>query len=314
MTEPFIAAATKLAVDAQTCRVITALRAAHVEPILLKGPSTESWLYKGGADRRYSDTDLLVSEASLPDARRVLAALGYSQRVIPLGATPHATDWIRDEGGSLVDLHTRIWGWGDSHTVWGVLQEHCQSMQVATINVRVLDDVAKAVHVVTHALQPSPFEHWTVKKHADLHRALDQIPDEVWTRAAKFAVPAGAAGAFAAGLQLHPSGRELCARLAVAVPAELSAETRFAIDNTSDTGVLTFDQFVRTRGFRARVVFLRRRLLPPLAWAHFVVSQTGGEQGGRLSIYIRYWLHLVRKVPGAISAWRPSHDSTTYWN
>jgi Uncharacterised nucleotidyltransferase len=310
VTESFRAAATKLAVDAQTCRVIAALREAHVEPILLKGPSIEHWLYRDGVDRPYSDTDLLVSERSLSEVQRVLAALGYSQRLLLPGTSPPpATDWIRGEGGSEVDLHTRMWGWGDSGTVWEALQSHCQSMRVATIEVRVLDDVARAVHVVTHALQPSLFEHWTEKKNADLQRALDQVPDDVWEQAAELAVRAGAADAFAVGLHLRPHGRELCARLGIVVPAELNSDITFALAETSGTGALVLEQFVRTRGVRARAAILRGRLLPPLAWAHFVVAQTGAEPRGRMSTYTRYWLHLARKTPGALRTWRSSHYS-----
>jgi hypothetical protein len=309
VTESFVAAATKLAVDAQTCRVITALRAAHVEPILLKGPSIEHWLYRDGADRPYHDTDLLVDDRRLPEVGRVLATLGYSERPRLPGKLPASTEWVRRGGGDEVDLHTRMWGWGDSGTVWEALQSHCQSMRVATIEVRVLDDVARAVHVVTHALQPSLFEHWTEKKNADLQRALDQVPDDVWEQAAELAVRAGAADAFAVGLHLKPHGRELCARLGLTVPAELNSDITFALAGTSGTGALVLEQFVRARGVRARAAILRGRLLPPLAWAHFVVAQKGAEPRGRMSTYTRYWLHLARKTPGALRAWRQSHNS-----
>lgn len=304
MTESFVAAATKLAVDAQTCRVITALRAAHVEPILLKGPSIEHWLYRDGADRPYHDTDLLVSDRRLPEVRRVLATLGYYERPHLPGILLASTEWVRREEGTEVDLHTRMWGWGDSGTVWEALQSHCQSMRVATIEVRVLDDVARAVLVVTHALQPSLFEHWTEKKNADLQRALDQVPDEVWARAAELAGRAGAADAFAVGLHLMPSGRELCARLGLAVPTELNSEIRFALAGTSDTGAPVVEQFVQTRGVKGRAAILRGRLLPPPGWANFIVTQTGAEPCGRMSTYPRYWLYLARKTPGALRAWR----------
>jgi len=308
VTESFVAAATKLAVDAQTCRVITALRAAHVEPILLKGPSIEHWLYRDGADRPYHDTDLLVDDRRLPEVGRVLATLGYSERPRPPGKLPASTEWVRRGGGDEVDLHTRMWGWGESRTVWEALQSHCQSMRVATIDVRVMDDVAKAVHVVTHALQPSP-EHGREKTYTDLQRALDQLPDEAWAQAAELAVRAGAADTFVVGLHLKPSGQELCARLGLTVPTELNSEIRFALAGTSGTGVQGLEQFVRARGFRARAALLRGRLLPPPGWANFIVTQKGAEPRGRMSTYTRYWLHLARKTPGALRAWRPSHNS-----
>lgn len=307
MTESFLAAANKLAVDAQTCRAVTALQSAHIEPILLKGPSIEYWLYRDGGDRPYSDTDLLVDDRTLPAVRQVLAALGYSERPVLPGTSPPATDWGRGEGGIELDLHTRMWGWGESLTVWEALQPHCQSMRIAAIDVRVLDDVAKAVHVVTHALQPSLFEHWTEKKHTDLQRALDQVSDEVWAQAAGLAVRAGAADAFAVGLHLKPAGRELCRRLGVAMPTNLDSDIRFALAETSNTGGPVLEQLVRTPGgSRSRAVILRTRLLPPLAWARFVVMQTGTAPRGRVSTYARYWMHLARKTPGALRAFRNS--------
>ena len=301
-----LAAATQtLAVDAQTARVVRALRAAGVEPILLKGPSIASWLYRDGEPRPYSDTDLLVDERRVARAQLVLTGLGYAPRPELPGSRHPATDWCSSEGAALVDLHHRIWGWGEGRTVWAELQPHCRTMRVGGVPVRALDNVANAVHVATHALQPTLFAHWARKGQVDLQRALAQVSDDVWARAAELAARAGAADAFATSLHTHAAGRALCARLGIDLPASPAPEVASALAGTAHSGAAALAELLGSPSHAERAGMLRHRLLPPLAYARSVLPPRAGPRGP-VTTYLRYWFRLARKSPAAARAWRAS--------
>jgi hypothetical protein len=73
-----VAAAMSLRADATTAEVVGALRGAGVRPILLKGPAFARLLYDTEpAARSYVDADLLVEQRLVPEAGRVLRALGF---------------------------------------------------------------------------------------------------------------------------------------------------------------------------------------------------------------------------------------------
>ncbi len=298
MSEAFGAAAASLAIDAQTARVVTALRAAGVDPILLKGPAVAAWLYRDGRLRPYGDTDLLVAAAEQPEAARVLSALGYVENPTLRTFPTPATAWLHATSSLELDLHTRLWSWGDSDQVWRVLQAHTQPLRVAGVEVRVLDDAAKAVHVVTHALQHMyEGEKWN----EDLDRALVLVDDGTWAAAARLAGEVGAAEAFAVGLHAHPGGAALCERLGIAAPRDLELQYRYSLAGTRYVGVQHLDAFVEARGLRARAAVLRDRVLPPLAYAR---SKVGGAAGrDRVWTYVRYWVWIAGKAPATLRAW-----------
>src|SRR5215213_4879318 len=88
-------AAYSLHLDLVAVQATRALEQAGVPAIVLKGPSIATWLYVDGGARPYDDCDLLVPLERFPDARRALAALGYSCRYQPLdarGTVPAHTD------------------------------------------------------------------------------------------------------------------------------------------------------------------------------------------------------------------------------
>ncbi len=301
MTDDLDAART-LVVDGQTRRVVDELRSGGVEPILLKGPSLAAWLYSDRTQRSYNDTDLLIAPSDEALASGLLESMGYTRRLSLPSLRMHATTWNSPRSGPELDLHTTIWGWGGGEDVWRVLQGHTRTMRVANLDdVRVMDEPAMAVHVVTHALQNS---YLIERANIDLERALDQVPDSVWADATSLAAEAGAAEAFAVGLQAREEGRALSVRLGIQVPDRPSPEIAFAAAGTRYTGGPVLESLRTARGVSARIRILRDRLAPPHAWVEHALEFHGMEIRGRVSNYARYWGNLIRKTPGAFRAWR----------
>ncbi len=299
-------AAQTLAVDAVTLRVIDAFRRYDIEPILLKGPSFAPWLYGQNHVRFYVDTDLLVSEADDPAARRVLTALGYVAAPVPPVAVPHATTWQQPRGGVEVDLHTRLPLTRDRVDTWRCLERHTQTMQLGRTTLRVLDDPAKALHLVIHALQNSLSVERT---NTELLLSLEVVPDEVWIEAAFLAAELGAADAFAVGLSGLAPGRALAGRIGVAPSRSIPLTVRLLAEGQAESGASALDDLYHLAGWRARAVYVARKLFPSAGY----VALTNDRSSRPIVNYMRYWRRILRKAPRALRVWyadcRHSRDS-----
>jgi hypothetical protein len=244
-----LAAARTLAIDSTAAEVVTAFRAAGIEPVLLKGKTVADWLYPGEV-RPYGDVDLLVAPWLASQAESVLARLGFTpgeDRV-----SPHAHPWIREDGMQ-VDLHTRLFGLRCTpKRAWEELRPYLQTDDVAETPVRILAPPARALQVVLHAVQhldnPKPQE--------DLHRALRYVGDDIWRATERLADRLDALHIVAHGLSLDPAGRELIERLPLVRAARLSdqAEAPLAVG---------IERVRQASGLRQKVLVLRRELALP---------------------------------------------------
>jgi hypothetical protein len=159
LTPSMTAAMRTLAVDEVTAEVVRALRAAGIEPLLLKGPSFARLLYPPDQLRPYVDTDLLVAPEHQERAAGVLARLGFADPMS--GALAHEQDdhsrtFRRARGGAEaeVDLHFTLAGARAAPaTVWSLLSAGSDVMEVAGERVRVLGVPGRAFHVALHAAQ-----------------------------------------------------------------------------------------------------------------------------------------------------------------
>src|ERR1700733_8351085 len=70
-------AARAFSCDRISVEVISAMRAADIGPVLLKGPSIARWLYPDGG-RSYVDTDILVPACDVDRTAAVLRSLGFT--------------------------------------------------------------------------------------------------------------------------------------------------------------------------------------------------------------------------------------------
>jgi len=234
-----LATAHALALDRVAADVTAALRAAGVEPVLLKGAAVAAWLYRDGAPRGYGDVDLLVAPADLERARGVLERLGL-------------------RGEDVVDLTDTLNGVGlHPAAAWPVLAAGLEPLAVGGTRVRVLGPDARALHVALHAWWHGAAEERPL---ADLARALAVVDDAGWRAAHALAVRLHATEGLAGGLDLLPEGRAVRARLGLAAPRSVGSVTPMA---TAGPVVRGLDSVRRAAGPRAKAAVLARILLPP---------------------------------------------------
>jgi hypothetical protein len=105
--------AMRLRADRWLAEVVPALRAAGVDPVLLKGPAIAQWLYaEYPLLRGYHDVDLLVAPHHLGRAEDVLRQLGFTPPGLaaPGDVPTHANAWFRARDGAEIDLHRCLHG------------------------------------------------------------------------------------------------------------------------------------------------------------------------------------------------------------
>lgn len=294
------AVARTLAIDAETVRVVTALREHSVDPILLKGPSFASWLYRDGRPRPYIDTDLLIHPGVSENARKALKELGYETLPSPPGPSPAATTWLKNGTVGSIDLHTGIWLFDETTDAWERLQKHTQPFLLAGITVTVLDDVAKTVHVVTHALQ---HEFKEAGPNADLELAVRLVPEDTWLAAATLAVEVGAYDAFAYTLSTWPGARALAQRIGVEGSVSPPARIRLLAAGVSGTGAGTFHELGALSHWADRLALLTAKVFPSHDFVESIGLLTGKPSSRPEVNYARYWGRLLRKAPNAMRVW-----------
>ena len=209
--ERLTAAATNLALDTRTAEVVSALEAAGIPTILLKGPAITRWLYAAGESRRYADIDLLVDPRQFMDAERLLAGLGFAEssleRAFPEERARHAHAWRRARDETTVDLHRTLAGAEATPlTVWRALRGRTERLTVGERDLDVLEPASRALvvglHAAYHRLQGG-------RPLKDLERALELLPPEVWAQAGALAAELDAQPALAFGLGRLPAGAEM---------------------------------------------------------------------------------------------------------
>lgn len=106
-------AAFDLLLEKELRKVLDALYAAGVQPVLMKGAPLSAAMYPAPGLRPHADTDMLIDHAELERADRVLGALGYSpSQGVSGDLISHQSNYI---GGSepsratfALDLHWKI--------------------------------------------------------------------------------------------------------------------------------------------------------------------------------------------------------------
>jgi putative nucleotidyltransferase-like protein len=298
--DPVQAAATAIVVDAAAVEAVSALRDAGVQSILLKGASFDRWLYDPSAPRMYGDVDLLVAGRAFDYAGRVLERLGYRERAEELAPThvDHAKLWFRLRDQMHVDLHRSLVGMGaDADHVWTVLSAQTERLEVGGADLEVLAEPARALQVALHATVHGLEEQKTL---LDLTRALERASAGTWEAAAALSKRLGAEGAFAAGLELVPEGREVATRLELT--AERSVETSMFAQSVPYSS-WTVNRLAKTPGVIPKLRIALRRAFPEpdfmRAW--YPIARRG--RVGLLLSYPRRLAWLVRATGPAVAGW-----------
>lgn len=292
-------------VDEAMAEVLDAFAAAEVQSLLLKGPVLAQVLYWAQEHRGYRDIDVLVGPSEFPGARAALARLGYrnvseQQGVVDVGAVVHHEVWLRSRHGAplvTIDLHWRLAGWeAGEEVVWAALQRSRLSLDIVGRSVSVPDRSGLALHVATHAVQHGGKG---VKAMADLKRAIDRWPSEVWRSAAILAAEVGATPALSAGLRLLPAGSAMADELDL--PA-IDVRTWSILHRESrPRGAFHLEALAGADSVGALLHVLRHALFPTRAW---IAWEYRWADASRLRLLAAYGRHLMRAPAWAVGAWR----------
>jgi hypothetical protein len=295
------AAGANLAVDATAAEVVGRFREARIRSILLKGPSVIRWLYAPESTRVSDDVDLLVAPADHAAAERALADLGFSPfpSNVAGGETKHAYCWQRALNPITVDLHVTLPGVGVSdENVWNVLSHQTEHMIVGGLTLETLCRPARAMHVALHAGQHGP---GFSRPLADLGRAVEQVPRDVWKEASALATRLGAESLFAAGLALHDEGMDLVSHLGLSQHKTVEVALR---SSTGPDLALGFHRLAGTPGLFSKLAFVAQKVVPPAAWMRSVVPLARRGRFGLVAAYVLRPLWLLRRAGPALRAWR----------
>jgi hypothetical protein len=285
--------------DALTARIVTALRNAGVESVLLKGASVRRWLY-GGEERRSVDIDLLVSGRDRDAADNALSAFGLrylGQSALGRGR-PHERLWEHPETFIILELHESLKGVGvTDERAWEILSGRTAELTLGGTQVAMLDDGARLMHLALHASQHGRQSERTLD---DLRRGLSHMPEPLWRDAATLAGRLNALPAFVTGLGLLPEGAELLGRLGV--EAEERAEV--ALRSASAPPAAEGFAWLTALPARAKVAFVARALVPPVGFMRVWHPLARRGFAGLVLAYLWRPLWLVWHAPAAVRAWR----------
>jgi hypothetical protein len=205
-----------LVLDQAGAEAVTALRAAGIEPVLLKGASIASWLYPD-VPRAYGDVDLLIDPDRGEDAAAVLRTLGFDP--VPYEVSPHAHPWVRVSDGAQIDLHWALFGPKASpQRCWNELRGWTEPTDLASVPVLTLNPAARVLQVVLHASQHVDAQ----KPLEDLRRALRLVPEPVWRDAERLADRIGALHRMENGLGLVEGGSDIVEQLPLVRAARMA--------------------------------------------------------------------------------------------
>ncbi|HVW47988.1 MAG TPA: nucleotidyltransferase family protein [Solirubrobacterales bacterium] len=295
-------AAICLLVDRVSAEVVSALRAAGVPSLLMKGPAISTWIY-AGEPRSYADTDLLLREADWKRATAVLECLGFADDLAPLDrprtGSLDSHPYVRAADGAAVDLHLTLFGIEAAPAeVWAAFTAEAVPLEVGGVQVAVPSYRARALHIAMHAVQHGGDAH--PKPMRDLELALERVPREVWAEALELARELRAEAAFAAGLGLTGRGRSLAAAIG-ATSAPRSARARLRVEGTPLAE--GFLELAATRR-RDRLALLLAVLIPRPSFMRWWTPLARRGIRGLAAAYAWRWVWLLwRAVPGYV-AWR----------
>ncbi len=257
--------------------------------LLLKGRAFAELLYADGSPRPYVDCDLLVPAALGARARAVLTDLGF---VAHSGAV-HSQAWHRDVDRVWVDLHHTLPQLdADPDRVWAVLWPRATSLTVGGAPTSVLDPAAAALLAALHLVHHGP---QSAAPRQDLERAIDQLGEDCWGRAAELARELEAEAALGTGLRLVPAGVAVAERLGL----DWAPSTRVLLHwHQAPWGATVWEALARVpdaRGF----AFLVVQFLAPKP--DFLRARSALARRGWFGLILAY---LVRPVQLAIKAAR----------
>ncbi len=291
-----------LAIDAVAAELMTTLSDRGLSCILLKGASTDRWLYHGGAPRGYVDIDLLMPPDDVVQGEHLLEEEGFEREFIPV-PTPdyldHSQAWMRERDGMQVDVHRTLTGVGAPvDRVFPALSAATETMNVGGRDVVVLSPHARAMVL---ALHPAGHGRGTSQPLEDLSRALDMLPEDTWRAAGALARDLDALEAFATGLRFLPAGQALAQELGL--DRARNIEVEMAANDVPYSSWFVA-RFARTPGLRGKLALLGPKLAPsPTSMRVWYPVARRGSVGLILAYVVVRPLWLASHVVPAIRGW-----------
>jgi hypothetical protein len=288
----------RLALDAASVEIVTALREAGIRSLLFKGPVLAAWLYKPG-ERIYGDIDLLVSPTDFSRAGDILARLGFSA---PLAGTrpgeleDHEQLWLRPP--LRVDLHCSVSGIGaEAALTWPTLSRHTDWISIGPTRLETPTRPTQAFLAALHAAYPGGVE----KPLEDLRRMIDNTDDALWMKAAELARELDAQGSFIIGLDRVSEGRPLVDRLGLERAASAEVHLAATVPPPAAIGMLKLISTPTLTG-RFRLLLSELAPSPPLMRWMYPIARQGDV--GLAAAYAWRPLDLCLKAPAALRAVR----------
>jgi hypothetical protein len=280
--------------DAAGAAVRDAFEQVGIEHIVIKGRAFAHRLYRQAAERPYADTDIVIRIGDRERAKQVLETLEYRRTDRDgdlLGAPGYSNTYVNASGG-IIDLHWNLSGvTAPPDVTWEFLSEHSTEMSIGGRNAWVPDDAATALIVVLHNAHHAA--RWRTTKR-DLDRAASALALDAWRSAQAQARRLGAEEAFAAGLALSESGRELARRLDA--DASVSLEYRLRA-NAVHYRTWALHRISTAHGARGRARVIAEVLMPaPASMRRFFPL----ARRGPLGLALAYLLRPARLAAGAL--------------
>lgn len=294
---PTAAAATSMAADALTAKVVELFADAGLPSVLLRGAAIVDWLYSPST-RTYTDVDLLVRPRDVIRAEAILARAGF--RLLPLPPLDeHARTWVRGDGEPAVDLHTTLYGIAAApDDVWCAVAGSARTLVVGGRDTAVPSRTTLAFEVALHASQ-----HGRQLAHPlnDLTRALERATLQTWKDAAALADELDAVPAFAAGLRSVAAGAEIADRLDL--PRRRSAEMILRSDNPPNMA-LGLEWLATRPSVWGKTRFLFAKMFPAPAVMRAWSPIRTKSRLGLAAAYLLRLTWIVRHAGPAVWAWR----------
>jgi Uncharacterised nucleotidyltransferase len=279
--------------DRITAEVVSAMDAAGIPNLVLKGPSIANWLYPSGG-RTYADTDLLVPSKEFGRASQVLVSLGFSEKfegvrpIERLLLPTEETGFVRRVASNSaplgkVDLHHNLPHLPTPEgSLWEAFRTESSPIEVNGVEVRTLGRTALTLHIVLHAAQHG-FKFHTDE---DLRRVIEVLSIDEWRPVADLAEQLGIADILGYGLRRHQDGAQIADLLGLPNISEAESPYWRA---SSPRGSERLTEFLATSNWWTRIKWIGQTLVPSPTWVRHKCHLPNARGVALLRGYGRLW-------------------------
>jgi hypothetical protein len=204
---------------------ISALRAAGIDAVLLKGAALACAVYPHPGVRPFGDVDLLVRPRDFAQATSLLTSLGWVPEPMhggPDNEGQHAITFTAAQGGHVIDLHRFVLVYTDSPEVDEGLWSRIEPVESNGVHAHVLCPADQLLHTCVHGVRWSPVHAatWVADATWIIRQAADRLNWDVLiaeTRARRLSFQVAEALTLVARLGRAPIPAEVMERLDVPV-------------------------------------------------------------------------------------------------